>query len=114
MVGLLNTLVGYSIFFVCLQIGLHYSIAIATATLLGALFNFKSIGVVVFRSNDNSKLIRFVIVYSLIYFINVAGMKVLLEIGFQGWFAGLLLLLPLALISYILNSRYVFHHEKKN
>lgn len=108
LVGVLNTAVGYSIFLIALWIGLHYSAAIAVATVLGTLFNFKSTGTMVFRSRDNSRLFRFIMVYGMIYLLNVAGIAALLQFGFQEWFAGLCLLLPLALVSYILNSRYVF------
>jgi putative flippase GtrA len=108
MIGMLNTAVGYSIFLIGLQTGLHYSVAIAVATVLGTLFNFKSTGAIVFRSHDNSRLFRFIIVYCVIYFLNVAGVAALLQFDLQEWLAGLLLLLPLALVSYYLNSRYVF------
>jgi putative flippase GtrA len=108
LVGVLNTAVGYSIFLIALWTGLHYSVAIAVATVLGTLFNFKSTGTMVFRSRDNSRLIRFIIVYGVIYLLNVVGVAVLLQVGFQEWLAGLFLLLPLALVSYLLNSRYVF------
>lgn len=114
MIGMLNTTVGYSILLIGLQTGLHYSVAIAVATVLGTLFNFKSTGASVFRSHDNSRLFRFIIVYCVIYFLNVAGVAALLQFDLQEWLASLLILLPLALVSYYLNSRYVFHHEKKN
>lgn len=108
MIGMLNTVVGYSIFLIGLKIGLHYSVAIAMATVLGTLFNFKSTGAIVFSSDDNSRLLRFIVVYCIIYFLNVTGVTALRQVGLQEWLAGLLLLFPLALISYYLNSRYVF------
>ncbi|WP_443113612.1 GtrA family protein [Herbaspirillum seropedicae] len=108
LVGVLNTAVGYSIFLIALWAGLHYSIAIAVATVLGTLFNFKSTGTMVFRSHDNSRLIRFIMVYGVIYLLNVAGIALLRRFEFQEWLAGLFLLLPLALLSYVLNSRFVF------
>ena len=107
-VGVLNTVVGYSIFFIGLQFGLHYSVAIALATVLGTLFNFKSTGAMVFHSQDNTRLFRFVIVYGVVYLLNVIGVAVLTRLGLPEWCAGLVLLLPLALVSYSLNSRYVF------
>jgi len=108
LVGVLNTAVGYSLFLIALWAGLHYSAAIALATILGTLFNFKSTGVIVFQSHDHARLLRFVMVYGLVYAVNVVGVATLLQFGLQAWFAGLLLLLPLALLSYVLNSRYVF------
>lgn len=109
MVGALNTAVGYSIFVVCLWAGLHYSASIAIATVLGTLFNFKSTGNLVFESSDNSRLYRFLAAYFVVYVINVAGVGMLVLFGVPEWLAGLTLLLPLALLSYILTSRYVFH-----
>jgi putative flippase GtrA len=108
LVGVLNTAFGYSVFIICLWAGLHYSAAIAFATVLGTLFNFKSIGALVFRSHDNSRLFRFVGVYCVVYVVNVLGVGILLRFGVVEWLGGLILLLPLALLSYSLNSRYVF------
>jgi putative flippase GtrA len=108
MVGALNTVVGYSIYVLCLWAGLHYSAAIAVATVLGTLFNFKSTGSLVFRSHDNSLLIRFIAMYCAVYAVNLIGVGVLLQFGLAEWLSGLLLLLPLALLSYVLNSRFVF------
>lgn len=108
LVGGLNTAFGYSVFVVGLWAGLHYSAAIAVATVLGTLFNFKSTGTLVFRSRDNSRLWRFVAVYGVVYALNVLGVAVLLRLGVPEWLGGLLLALPLAILSYGLNSRYVF------
>lgn len=107
-VGLLNTFVGYSLYILSLWAGLHYAAALAVATVLGTLFNFKSIGRLVFSDGDHSKLPRFLLVYSMVYLVNVIGVGLLAQIGIAEWLGGLLLLLPLALLSYSLNSRFVF------
>lgn len=109
LVGLLNTVVGYSIFLLGLWFGLHYSASIAVATVLGTLFNFKSTGSLVFQSRDNSLLYRFLGIYCLVYAVNVAGVGVLLWQGISEWLGGLILLLPLAILSFYLNSRFVFN-----
>jgi len=108
LVGMLNTVVGYSIFLTALWVGFHYSVAIMVATVLGTLFNFKSTGVMVFKSHDHSRLWRFVMIYILLYAVNVTGMTILIKFGLPTWFSAMLLLLPLAFLSYFLNSRYVF------
>jgi putative flippase GtrA len=108
MVGALNTLFGYSVFLAFLWLGLHYSVAIAIATILGVLFNFKSIGFLVFQSKDNSRIYRFLFVYAIIYVLNVVGVGLLLLANIDEWLGGLILLLPLALLSFYLNSRFVF------
>jgi len=108
LVGALNTAVGYGLFLIALWIGLHYSAAIAVATVLGMLFNFKSTGILVFQSRDPARLWRFIAVYGVLYLINLGGVGTLLHVGLPAWLAGLLLVLPLALLAYFLNSRYVF------
>jgi putative flippase GtrA len=107
-VGGLNTFVGYSIFSLLLWLGLHYSLSSAISTVLGVLFNFKSTGSLVFKSSDNRKILRFVLVYAIVYGVNVAGLAVLLHLGIGAYQGGLVLILPLALLAYCLNARYVF------
>lgn len=107
-VGVLNTAVGYSLYILSLWAGLHYAAALAVATVLGTLFNFKSIGRLVFSDGDHSKLPKFLLVYLIVYLVNVTGVGLLVRIGIAEWLSGLLLLLPLALLSYSLNSRLVF------
>lgn len=108
LVGGLNTLVGYCIFATALWVGMHYSLAVAFSTVLGVMFNFKSTGALVFQSRDNSKIVRFVGVYVCIYFVNVLGLYLLVPIGFNPYQGGIVMILPLALLSYWMNSRYVF------
>lgn len=108
LVGGLNTAFGYGVFVACLWLGMHYAIAGAIATVLGVLFNFKSTGKLVFRSTSNSKLPRFVAVYAIIYLINMLALGVMLRFGIPEWLGGLILLLPSAILSYVLNRQFVF------
>lgn len=110
-VGLINTAFGYSVFALTLYLGFHYSVAVAVSTVLGTLFNFKATGRLVFNSRDNSKFLRFLLVYALLYCINVASIYLLLQIGIIAYLGGLIMVLPLSLLSYYLLSRYVFKHE---
>lgn len=107
-VGVLNTVFGYSLFLIGLQLGFHYSLAIALATVIGIFFNFKSLGTVVFNSHNNSRLVRFIGVYCTVYGLNLSGVAGLIRMGLPEWLAGLVLLVPVAIFSYFLLSRYVF------
>lgn len=111
-VGLFNTAFGYGIFALLIWSGLHYSLAAAISTVLGVLFNFKTTGALVFKSHDNSKIIRFVLVYLVAYCANVAALAVLLHLGVDTYLAGFILILPLALLAYHMNSRYVFREHE--
>lgn len=108
LIGVVNTVFGYSVFVFSLWLGMHYALAAAVATVLGVLFNFKSTGTLVFRSRQNGLLPRFIAVYGIIYVLNVVALGILLRYGVPEWMGGLLLLLPSAVLSYFLNSRYVF------
>lgn len=108
LVGGLNAAFGYSVFALMIWAGFHYSLAIAGSTVLGTLFNFKSTGALVFKSRNNSRLVRFLLVYGVIYCVNVMSVAALIRLGLGAYYSGLLMILPLALLAYRLNSQFVF------
>ena len=71
LVGVLNTIFGYSIYCVMLKIGLSYWWATLIANVLGVMFNFKTTGVLVFKNHNNWLFFRFALCYVLAYFLNV-------------------------------------------
>ena len=111
-VGLLNTGFGYLIYAAMLWIGLNYAAAAAVGTILGVLFNFKTTGRFVFGSNDNRLIFRFVGVYALVYVANVICLQLLTGMGFSAYIAGLITLLPAAILGYFLNKAWVFKVSK--
>jgi len=109
LVGLLNTLFGYSIFATFIFIGFHYTIATLMATVIGILFNFKTTGTIVFKINKNSLIIKFVAVYSVIYVLNISCLKILSLYNVDIYIAGLLLIIPMAIITFLLHRHFVFN-----
>jgi putative flippase GtrA len=108
-VGIINTIVGYVFFALFLYLGLRYPNAVLLSTILGVLFNFKSIGKLVFDSHNNKLIFRFVLVYVVIYFLNVFGLWIFKTLGFNNMYInGFVLLAPLAIVSFILNKKFVF------
>lgn len=110
-VGLLNTLFGYSIFALLIYLGISYSISLLLATILGVLFNFKSIGILVFKSRNNRLISRFTAVYIIIYLLNLAGLKLLTVANVNIYVAGAMLLPLMAVVGFLINKRFVFIHE---
>jgi len=108
LVGGINTAFGYAAFVACLWLGMHYAIAAAVATILGVLFNFHSTGKLVFSSTNHRQLPLFAGVYVVVYLVNVLGLSLLSAAKIPPWLGGLLLILPCAMLSYFLNSRFVF------
>lgn len=112
-VGLLNTAVGYSLFAFFIFLGMHYSLAVLVSTLLGILFNFKTIGTIVFKRNDNRRIFRFFVVYGITYLLNVGGLRVLKGLQLDMYRAGALMLAPMAIVSFYLLRTFVYNETAK-
>ena len=110
LVGLLNAAFGYGCFAGFLYLGLHYSAALLLATVLGVAFNFKSTGALVFGSKNNKLIFRFVAGYGVVYGANVAGIAALKLLGVDPYLAGMALIVPMALLSFVINNRFVFNY----
>lgn len=109
LVGILNTAFGYSLFALFIFLNIHYSLAVFLSTVLGVLFNFKTIGKLVFDSHDNSLIFRFIAVYVLLYLINISCLWFFKISGFENMYInGVVLLTPLAVVSFVLNKKFVF------
>lgn len=107
-VGLANTLFGYSVFYLLLRPGLAPTVALALATIVGALFNFLTTGRVVFENSDASRLWRFVGVYGVVYVFNATLLEGFIRLGLGAALAQALLLAPCVALSYLLNRAFVF------
>lgn len=108
LVGGLNTAVGYALFAVFVWAGLPYPLAIGLATVLGVAFNFQSTGRLVFGGAPLSQLGRFVAAYGVVYLLNVGAVALLLRSGLNVYLANALVILPLALVAFALQRRFVF------
>lgn len=108
LVGGLNTLFGYSLFALLIWVGLAYPIAIGLATAGGIAINFQTTGRLVFGSAPLQRSGRFVAVYAVVYVINVVAVSLLLQLGLNVYVANALVILPLALLTYVLQRTFVF------
>ena len=112
-VGVINTLFGYSIFTLLIFFDLDYRFALLIATICGVLFNFKTIGILVFKTKNNRLIIRFLAVYLSTYLLNIGSLQITNSLGINVLVAQAILLLPLAIISYFLNKKFVFNGKRK-
>lgn len=108
-VGLLNTAFGYSIFAILIYSGMHYAFSLFFSTVLGILFNFKSMGTIVFKSNNNRLIFRFIAVYALVYAVNVILIKLLSTLGLSPYYSAGVLIIPTATLTFVLNRKFVFN-----
>lgn len=107
-VGGLNTLFGYATFSLLVWLRLPYPLALLLAQIIGVLFNFRTTGRIVFANRDNRLLVKFFGVYALLYLINLGLLKLLLTMSLSVYVASALLILPMALLSFALNKKFVF------
>ena len=107
-VGVLNTVFGYTVYALLLFTGLHYSAALLLATIAGVLFNFRSTGRLVFKNRDDSRLWRFMVVYSASYVLNIGCLRLLHAAGLGPYVAQGLLVPPMTVLTFFLNRAFVF------
>lgn len=112
LVGGINTVFGFAAFSALVWIGLQYPWAIAISTVAGILFNFQTIGRVVFGDAALHRLSRFVGVYMVLYLLNVLGVAALTMLHLNVYVANALVVGPIAILGYILQKRFVFTNKQ--
>ncbi len=110
LVGIMNSAFGYGCFALFMYLGLHYTAALFLATIVGVLFNFKSTGALVFGSRENRLIFRFIGCYAIVYLVNIAGIKAFSSQGVAPYISGAILIVPMAVLAFALNKRFVFNH----
>jgi len=113
-IGVLNTAIAFFLFAAFLYLELHYSLAVLFTYILVVLINFKMYGRLVFNSRDNKLIFRFVCVYVFMYLLNIVCLKVFGFFSINLYVGGLFLIVPFAIISFILNNCYVFRSNVNN
>lgn len=113
-VGVVNTLFGAGLYSLFIYLGMPYKLSVLLSTVLGIFFNFKTTGFFVFRNRDNRLIIKFILSYIVIYFINISLIKMLMQtILFNEYMAGIVAIPIVALMSFLLQNFYVFKKNKK-
>jgi len=113
LVGILNTVFGYSMFSLFIHIGFHYGIAVLFSTILGVLFNFKTFGKLVFNNTNHRLIYKFILTYCVLYVINVSLIKASLFFISNIYISGAIGSVLTAIFSYFLNAKWVFKLKAK-
>jgi len=106
--GGINTVFGYSTYALLTFIGLHYTLVVLLGQIIGILFNFNTTGKIVFNNTKSGLLYRFAGVYVVIYVVNVLLLRLFAQINYNMYFAGAILILPMAFVSFFLSKTFVF------
>lgn len=103
--GVVNTAVGYGIYALLVLTGMPAQAALLTGYGLGVLWNYFAHARFVFGQRGFARLPAYVAVYLLVLGLNSAGLEALLRTGLPPLVAQALLVVPAALLSYVLVSR---------
>ena len=110
--GAVNALFGFLVFSLAIWLGAESWLALLISNVVGIGWNFLTMGGVVFRELAAARLPRFVLVYLGVYLVNLAGIHMICtHVDTSKIIAQALLVLPMALMSYLLLGRYVFRRE---
>jgi putative flippase GtrA len=105
----INTLFGLAVFSLFIFMGFHYSIAILFSTILGVLFNFQTISRLVFSIYKRSLILKFILVYCVVYLLNTAGVGIFIYFHISAYIAGAIMVVPIGVSSFFLNKKLVFN-----
>lgn len=108
LIGALNTLFGYCVFSAFLLFGFGNSISLLIATCSGIIFNFKTIGHLVFENKNNRVVGKFIALYILLYFINLILMNQINFLVDNLFISGAVSMLICSALSYLVNNYYIF------
>jgi putative flippase GtrA len=105
-VGGINTVFGYGVYWGLLQLDFHFAIATFFSTVLGTIFNFFTTGRLVFKSKGS--FYKFVFVYGFLYLISTGGIAFIHNFDISYEIAGLIIIIPCAVIAFLLNKYWAF------
>lgn len=108
-----NTAFGYGLFVFLIFLGFKYPLALFIGTIIGILFNFKTIGGMVFKSSNNTLVFKFFGVYGITYLCNLGGLALFGQFGIDVYVGGALLLIPVGLLAFLLNKHFVFIGKRR-
>lgn len=107
-VGVLNAVFGYLVFASIYLLIQSDMAAVVMATVIGVVFNYFSTGRLVFAHSGLRRLPLFLLGYGLICAVNLGALKLLGQVGIGSLLGQCLLILPLAVLSYVVNANLVF------
>ena len=113
-VGLLNTVVGYGIYGILIALNVPYLVALLMSTIMGVIFNYFSIGRLVFKSRGGLIVFgKFIAAYGVVYGVNATALDVLIKHFQFNPYIGQALCVPLSvIISWLLMNYWVYKKDK--
>ena len=107
-VGGVNTAFSYAVYACLLYAGLPYVAANFGALVAGTLFSFRTQGRFVFGNRDGRLIVRFAACWCAIFLVNITLIRLLIALGFNAYWAGALAMIPVTLLSFVMQKFLVF------
>lgn len=107
-VGAVNTLWSYLLFAALIYVGVGNAVASLIALVAGIGVGFLTQGSLVFGHLSRGALVRFVLVWAVIYGVYVGVVAATNAAGYTSYVGGAVAIPVVAVLSYLLQSRFVF------
>ena len=109
LVGGINTVFGCTMFSFFIFLNLPFQLANLFTLILGVLFNFKTTGILVFRSHNNALIFKFLAVYLISYAVSTSGLAIFHHYGFVNIHSAfIIMVIPTTIMTYLLLKSWVF------
>lgn len=106
--GIINTLVGYGIYFILVTFAIPYLLAFTISTILGVLFNYLTYSRFVFKRRGRKEAFLFAILYIVNYLVGLELLHMLVWAKLDPRLAGAFNMVIISALSYILQKKIVF------
>ncbi len=107
-VGTLNTLASYAAYCLFLYLGANYAVASLGALVFGIMLSFVTLGRYVFMSRLKGRFPMFLLVWAVLYFVNIGIISAVFSFGVDVYVAGFVAAIPTVGLAFLLQRFYVF------
>jgi putative flippase GtrA len=108
LVGGINTLFGYGVYALFIYLGVNYFFSSLISLFFGIMFNFLTIGKLVFRKLSFKIIKKFISCYMLLYIFYVAFIKIFSLWQSNLYICGMLAVMFMSIISFMANKYLIF------
>ena len=109
--GGINTLISYIIYAALIYVGFVYWLAVIFCYILGLIVNYKTIKLIAFSDSRKQSFSNFCLIFFGTCILNITSLKVLIELGVNQYLAAWIVVIPVSLLSYLLNKKFVFNQK---
>lgn len=110
-VGVLNTVIGYSIFVLITLLGFGPGVALTLTYTIGVPINYFTTGRMVFDSSSIKSFTFFIISYIAVYFVNFGSLTLLIRFGLSQLLAQAIVVPFIAVLSFLVFKNFVFRNR---